>query len=88
MCAGEAWTVLVNEAGADEDQRAMFVDSAIRDGDRLEFRFQGKFGFGGKARLDRLTGWYVTYYPEDDTPERRALLKRVNGMLGKPAEIA
>lgn len=71
------YDVLVDDCGASEKHRHYF--SSVFPGCR-EFRFGGSLGFGGKV-------WsvhekvYVTYYPEDETPERRAATERANVRL-------
>jgi hypothetical protein len=43
-----------------------------------EYRFMGALGFGGKFWQQSMT---VTCYPEDETPERRAIIERANAAL-------
>lgn len=45
-----------------------------------EWRFQGSLGFGGKLYLS-LGRLHVSCYPEYRTPERDALIERVNRRL-------
>jgi hypothetical protein len=45
-----------------------------------EFRFGGKLGFGGKLFSNSRNVW-VDYYPEDRTPERDAIVERVNARI-------
>lgn len=62
------------------------VRSALRDPTTLipvlEYRFMGSLGFGGKLRLDSWRGAVVTMYPEDETPEKRIQVDRINKDLG------
>lgn len=46
---------------------------------RLEYRFQGSLGFGGKLWMNR--DWYVSCYPEDQTPERDTAVTAANAAL-------
>jgi len=48
-----------------------------------EWRFQGHLGFGGKYRGERNV---VDCYPEDETPERLKLIKKINKALKKLAD--
>lgn len=79
------YTVLVEECGAREDGREMFL--AVRDEVRrelpIEYRFQGALGFGGKFRYHPTWLPYVDCYPEDLTPERRAMIERANKRLAE-----
>ncbi len=69
---------LLVEYGADEDIRESFCHIHSTEGCN-EWRFQGKFGFGGKFRNHR--EWYADCYPEDENPERGTLLKELNEKL-------
>lgn len=81
------WEILVEHAGASRnphDHRG-FILSCLDNGkyDKLrEYRFCGLLGFGGKFwRNDgRL---YITCYPEDETPERRGIIEKVNALLAE-----
>jgi hypothetical protein len=46
-----------------------------------EWRFSGELGIGGKLHIDGHRGVYVTAYPEDLTPERKAKIDCVNERL-------
>ncbi len=50
-----------------------------------EWRFIGKLGFGGKFRNNgnRDNVPYVDCYPENETPERRAMIERANERLAE-----
>jgi len=78
-----AWDVLVELAGAREDDRETFVRHAEQtpSGD-LEYRFCGKLGFGGKIWSLTDDRWRIDCYPEDSTPERRAIIDAVNARIG------
>ena len=77
------WDVLVEMAGAREEERDQFVRHAesTKPGD-LEYRFCGKLGFGGKIRSQYDGTWSVDCYPEDSTPERRTIIEAVNARIG------
>lgn len=77
--ANKIFDILVAEAGARENDRYDFVyhHCTCEYGCR-EYRFQGKLGFGGKYR----STWNgVTYYPENETPEIKAIAEKVNELL-------
>lgn len=66
------YNILVNEAGAREDEREYFTDYMKRD-NPMEYRFRGIFGTGGKFHVRRTPGkgitYDISYYPEDDNKE-------------------
>ena len=79
--ANIVFDLLIKVCGASESgyQRVdciYFLASA----DSAEFRFGGKLGFGGKLWNDERL-MRVTYYPEDQTPERDKAIERVNELL-------
>jgi hypothetical protein len=77
------WDVLVEMAGAREEERAQFVHHAetTKPGD-LEYRFMGKLGFGGKVWSLYNGGWRIDCYLEDSTPARRKIIEAVNAKIG------
>jgi hypothetical protein len=79
--ANAIYDVLVQHAGALEDDRRHFVQIQT-DKPCTEFRFIGSLGFGGKFRRvapeDR---WYVDCYSEDMTPERERAIRITNAAL-------
>jgi hypothetical protein len=75
--ARAAYLILMAEAGGHPDLEEEFVFH-ISEGCR-EFRFQGGLGFGGKFWPDEPAR--VTCYSEDETPERLAIIERVNDRL-------
>jgi len=92
------YAVLVEHAGAIPSDRDNFVYHCLKDDHPLtEWRFSGKLGFGGKFRRLRQKV-YVDCYPEDETSERKAIIQKVNillgdlmppeGVYGSPAEHA
>lgn len=74
--ANAVWDILVAECEANVSERDSFVHYVTHDG--IEYRFQGVFGFGGKFRPKPMS---VDYYPEDQTPERDAIMVTVNRKL-------
>ena len=81
MDPNAVWDVLIELAGATEYWRENFVHSATQNSTDLEYRFQGTLGFGGKVRTDGFR-WWVDCYPEDETPERLAVIAAVNARIG------
>ena len=78
--ANKVYDILV-QFGAREDDRDSFVYHHCKDKyPATEWRFCGVFGFGGKYRSGNN---YVTYYSEDETPERETKLNEVNELLNK-----
>ncbi len=78
------WDVLEKTCGAHRGIREEFLfhaRDAVKSGRMLEFRFQGVLGFGGKVWFNNGSSVYVTCYPEDETRERRAVIKRANAEL-------
>lgn len=78
--ARRIWAVLVEECGADDDERHRedFVRCAVHV-TWIEYRFCGSLGFGGKVWNNH--GFYVSCYGEDNTPEREAAIRRANDRL-------
>lgn len=76
----KVWEMLVSEANASpsDTQRGSFM-VYFRDptADSLEFRFGGAFGFGGKFWRNA-NMHYISYYREDRTKAREALLTKLN----------
>lgn len=82
--AEAAYSILVEQAGASEDLRWEFVRYVLKEAGATiprEWRFQGLLGFGGKFLADHHSMPCVTCYPEDRTPERAAIIDRVNVAL-------
>lgn len=76
------YDVLVREAGARAHHRAQFVEYFIADdAGPKEFRFMGTLGGGGKCRLTGGMEVSVDCYPEDETHERMATIKRTNSEI-------
>jgi hypothetical protein len=82
--ADRVYDLLVRECGADPDGHPAFV-RYVTDANKYghEWRFCGSFGFGGKFYNANGGEWWVAYYPEDETEERRAVRDRVNAKLAE-----
>lgn len=79
----KVYDLLIDLAGARREQKADFLQYFMRANPAqqiLEWRFQGKLGSGGKFRYGA-RGHEVTYYPEDQTNERDALVVQINDHL-------
>lgn len=75
------YDLLVTIGGANEDDRSSFIYHHCEDEYGCsEWRFRGKFGFGGKYRSYSNC---VTYYPEDETQEMKDLCSYLNNELSK-----
>lgn len=72
--ATAVYDLLVKLGGAQEMSRFDFVEAHTRL-ERREWRFQGKFGFGGKYRSESNS---VDYYSEDKSPAREVLRLEIN----------
>jgi len=85
--AMQIWHILADHAGASRNEydRHGFVIEAM-SGKWTEWRFIGKLGHGGKV-WNNCGRVYVTCYSEDETPERLAIIEKVNSLL-KPFERA
>lgn len=68
------YDILVKDAGAVESERDMFIHVHTKS-DCDEYRFQGKFGFGGKFWSKYLD---INYYSEDKTKELDKLRDSIN----------
>jgi hypothetical protein len=80
VMANKVYDILVQECGAPELQRASFVHTQTTEHCR-EWRFCGCLGFGGKF-WNTNEKLYVNCYTEDETSERRTMIKRTNILLG------
>lgn len=87
----EAWhvyTALMAECGAPEGWRDLFIFNQTAE-HVSEWRFIGALGFGGKfwrtrgTRPDGTWGekWYVSQYPENETPETLEMIQAANAKL-------
>ncbi len=70
--------ILVMDGGANERDRDEFVSYCLESGS--EYRFMGKFGFGGKYRGATNQ---IDYYSETATPELDALQAEINLKLSQ-----
>lgn len=77
------YDVLVEECGALDDDQERHSFKLLWP-ECVEFRFQGRLGFGGKVWHNRRRV-YVTCYPEDQIPERLAMIERANERLAAVA---
>ena len=76
----KAYNLLIEHCGIrDDDMRDTFIRHFVEQGG-MEWRFQGKLGFGGKF-WHTGRGWDINCYREDETKELKALIKTVNGLL-------
>lgn len=78
--AEAVYDVLVEECRAHPDDRATFVRN-FDEHARLEWRFVGALGMGGKVWKQTRPMLFVTCYSEDETPERLAMIERANARL-------
>ena len=81
--ANEVYDILVAHAGASESMRNNFVFVHTDDEDQnlcWEYRFCGKFGFGGKYWSQHNA---VNYYAEDHTKRLDKLEVKINKLLGE-----
>ena len=82
--ARACYAILVREAGAPPSGAGGFVQYLAGEGmfgGQFEWRFQGLLGFGGKFYFDPWSGARIGCYREHETPERVAIIERVNGQL-------
>lgn len=78
---GTIYKILAEEVGADPRDADSFVRN-FTSPSAVEWRFCGTLGFGGK--FYRNAGrHYVQCYREDETPERRRTIERVNKLIAK-----
>lgn len=76
--ANKVYDVLVSIGGATESYRDSFIHHHTPPNSCDEWRFGGKLGFGGKYRSRYNT---VDCYSEDETTERKNLIKKLNEAL-------
>jgi hypothetical protein len=74
--AKQIFEILVETCGADWRDWPSFAHH-VTTKNRVEFRFQGNLGFGGKFHRygEKM---YVSCYTEDDTFERRSAIQTAN----------
>lgn len=79
--AHAVWDLLVELAGASEEGRDLFVPYITYPHQHMhEYRFCGSLGFGGKLHRNG-SGVYVSFYREDRTEARDAIVAEVNARL-------
>jgi len=77
--ANTIYDILVSEGGARKSERNDFIyHHCTNEYGCVEWRFQGKLGFGGKYRS---TWNEVTYYLEDETNEMAVIKIKINKLL-------
>lgn len=83
--AKDILAILERTAGAPGDSSDFLyhVSAAIQVDGRLEYRFCGNLGFGGKIWFHPNSAPYVTCYKEDETSERMKLIEQANLELKK-----
>jgi hypothetical protein len=84
--ANALYDVVVAIAGAPENLREQWLHYATAEGSHfggLEFRFQGKLGFGGKLVYDGFRAAYVNCYEEHRSPAKDAIMAATNIALAK-----
>jgi hypothetical protein len=88
--ANAIYDILHRECGAvlGDDRhwngRVAFVREFTKGRPTMEYRFQGALGFGGKFYPQNMR---VSCYPEDETPERREMVRRANEALRALLEV-
>lgn len=89
MTAEEILAILKETCGEPMDKEDFFrhVKTALETGEKLEYRFQGHLGFGGKIWLNKGKTPYVTCYQEDETVGRKVLVKMANEELTRLAGV-
>jgi hypothetical protein len=83
MTAEDLWKVIEKHCGAEGMKDGFIRDAkeALDRHERMEYRFKGLLGFGGKLWLDMDGRARVSCYSEDETPERVAAMAAANKML-------
>lgn len=76
--ANSIYDILVELGGASERMRDAFIYAHHTKKDCDEWRFQGKFGFGGKFWSKYLD---VNYYSEHETDELNELKQTINNKI-------
>jgi len=84
--AEKIWDAIVEHAGANDHfyAKSEFVHAVARSAEHCsEWRFVGSLGFGGKFRNNGNNDNtpHVDCYPEDETPERRAVIENTNAAI-------
>lgn len=81
--ANLVYDILEQHAAASEYWRNQFIQYMTdnSNGFPKEFRFQGSLGFGGKCYRDHAGKFYVQQYREDQTPESKKTIEKINEIL-------
>jgi hypothetical protein len=84
--AEKIWAILVEDGGAwnppglrGHFERDSFVRYVTKE-NGVEWRFQGRLGFGGKF-YNNMGMWYVNCYAENKNAETTAIINRINEKL-------
>jgi hypothetical protein len=81
--ATSIYDILVEDCGAPEPMREMFITYITTSTGMREFRYQGNLGFGGKFYASSWGRWRTDCYEEDKDAARRAMIERANRRLSK-----
>lgn len=83
MTAEDLWKVIEKNCGAEgmKEDFMRHASEALDRHERLEYRFKGSLGLGGKLWLDMDGRARVSCYSEDETPERVTAMMAANKML-------
>lgn len=71
---------LLRLVGAPRRDQDAFVDTFTGSCPPMEWRFQGRLGFGGKFYFTE-TRWRIGCYVEDDSAERLKIIEAANTVL-------
>jgi len=74
------YDILIEECRANPEEYDRWGFARSQAEGCSEWRFCGVLGFGGKFRVNPWK-WYVDCYPEDETPERKAMISAANARL-------
>lgn len=87
MTAEQIWEVLARTCGAEamKEDFIYHASKALQSGEKLEYRFQGALGFGGKVYINYDPKPRVSCYPEDETVQRKWMAIEANEQLSRMA---
>jgi hypothetical protein len=83
LIASQIYDILVEECGAPQSLREMFISYITTASGMLEFRYQGHLGFGGKFYASNWARWRTDCYIENKDSVRAAMIDRANRRLFK-----
>jgi hypothetical protein len=85
MTAEQVWEILSRTCGAKsmKEDFLFHVGAALQVNGRLEYRFCGELGYGGKLYLEEHYAPRVGCYKEDDTKQRQKMIDKANAELEK-----